>query len=456
VKLPVILLRGLVSGAVAAGLAYVAGSLADEQPAGGRVLLGLAAVAFGCAFAAFMVSPAARAVSSVSLAAARLAENALGERVPLAGEPQLTSSFNAMSARVQELFSELRAEHGRIEAVFNASADAMVALSGEGVVRFANDAALAMAGSATRHVVDRPLIEVIRDHEIDSLVKRAARHAEPQSEIVIVGPSRTRVRASVLPIADGGDWALLLVLTDLSDVTRIDAVRRDFVANVSHELRTPLAAIRALAETIETGSTEPGAETYGFARRIREQTDGLTALVNELLDLSRFESGAVELRPEPLDLAALTAEAAEAVRPTALARSIRISLQAPGTVTVEADRAAIHRVLVNLLGNAVKFSPSGGEVTVDVAMMGSVARAAVVDQGPGIAEHELPRVFERFYKGDAARSGEGSGLGLAIVKHLVKLHGGGVDVTSTPGHGATFTLTLPVEFAGVRLAAHRA
>jgi two-component system phosphate regulon sensor histidine kinase PhoR len=396
-----------------------------------------------------MRRPAA-ALRAVVEAAGRIADGELAERVPDQPGPagELTSAFNAMAGRVEELFENIAAEEARLEAVFDASTDAMVALRADTRVSFLNPAAVGLFGGTMADAIGRPLIETARDYELDALVRRViANPVAGETEMITFGPGRTPLRVAAVPIREGGDWAVLLVLTDLTDVQRVDQVRRDFVSNVSHELRTPLASIRALAETMEAGVDAE--EQPEFLRRIQQQVERLTTLVNELLDLSRIESGAITLQPERVDLEELVAEAASLLR--ARAEPLGVTIVDDGCAeTVEADRASLLRVVSNLLDNAIKFSPPGGTVRVSARDEGPLVALSVKDDGPGINEQNLGRVFERFYKGDSARAEPGVGLGLAIVKHLVRAHGGTATVESKPGAGATFTVRLPRQFVGRR------
>jgi two-component system phosphate regulon sensor histidine kinase PhoR len=335
----------------------------------------------------------------------------------------------------------------------------MVALSRDNEVRYLNAAAVVMLGTSFESSLGRPLIEAVRDYELDALVRRVAGSGgRGETAVVTYGPNRTPLRAVAVPIPGGGDWAVLLVLTDLTEVNRVDQVRRDFLSNVSHELRTPLASIRALAETLESGNVDPGPETEEFVRRILHQVDHLTALVNELLDLSRIESGSVELRPAPIDLGALVAESVALLHQRAESAGVAITGPEPPGMVVEGDHASLLRVVNNLLDNAIKYSPPGTTVRVSTCDEGELVALSVADEGPGIAPQDLPRVFERFYKGDPSRTNSaasGVGLGLAIVKHSVRLHGGTVEAQSPPGHGAVFTIRLPKKFAGPRPMARR-
>jgi two-component system phosphate regulon sensor histidine kinase PhoR len=388
-------------------------------------------------------------MNEVSEAAERIARGELGSFVGRSSwsSAPLTSSFNTMSRRVEQLFQDIRAEQVRRDALLNASTDGVLALSADTTVRLANTAAGRLLDTPLDRVLGRPLIEAARDYELDALARRVSATREPATAVITFGVQRIPLRAAAIPIEAAGEWAVLLLLTDLTEVHRVDQVRRDFVSNVSHELRTPLASIRALAETIESGGTDPGEETAAFARRITEQVDRLAVLVNELLELSRIESGALELRPTEVDIGHLAGRAAALLKVRSDGAGVTIDLPPEGT-TLEADPDALQRLLSNLLDNAIKFSPRGGLVTVGATATQDAVVVTVTDQGPGIPRSELPRLFERFYKGDTSRSGAGVGLGLAIVKHLARSHGGVVEVESNPGQGSTFSVRLPRRFAG--------
>lgn len=442
-------LRGAGVG-LASGMAGLAVGLLLREPGAAWVYSGIAVAVVAALVGYFALRRPAAALRAVVEAAGRIADGELAERVPDQPGPagELTSAFNAMAGRVEQLFDSVAAEQARLEAVFDASADGMVALRADTRVSFLNTAAVALFGGTMGDAIGRPLIESARDYELDALVRRViANPSRGETAVVNFGPGRVPLRAAALPIREGGEWSVLLMLTDLTEVQRVEQVRRDFVSNVSHELRTPLASVRALVETMEDGvDTEDQPE---FLRRIRQQVERLTTLVNELLDLSRIESGAITLQPEEVHLEELVAEAASLLQ--ARAGTLGVTIVDEGCeLALEADRASLLRVVSNLLDNAVKFSPAGGMVRVSAKDEGALVALSVKDDGPGINEQSLPRVFERFYKGDASRAEPGVGLGLAIVKHLVRAHGGTATVVSRPGAGATFTVRLPKTFVGRR------
>ncbi len=445
-------LRGALIGLLGVAAGLVGGMVAEHNAPSGWQWLVIVVLLAGAGMVAGYLAlyHSAKDVRAVSEAAERLSEGELDERVGASSGPvgELTYAFNTMAGRVQQLFDSIAAEHARLEAVFDASTDGMVALSRDTTVRFLNPAAVGIFGSPMIRAVGRPFIETARDYELDALVRRAiAMPATGDARVITFGSERIPLRAAAVPIREGGDWAVLLMLTDLREVQRVDQVRRDFLSNVSHELRTPLASISALVETLEGGGIEAD-EEHEFFSRIRQQVERLTTLVNELLDLSRIESGAIDLRPEPIDLGEMVAEAASLLRTTAEAQGVTIVAPCGPAAVVEADRASVVRVVSNLLDNAIKYSPRGSAITAETGDEGELVALSVRDEGNGIAELELPRVFERFYKGEASRTSAGAGLGLAIVKHLVRAHGGTVSVSSAPGQGATFVVRLPKKFVG--------
>ncbi len=444
-------LRGALIGGGAAFAGLLADALASPDRGMSRFLLIVAVVLSGALLGWLALLGPALAVRGVSRAAGRVAEGEFEQRVSVGGGPvsDLTHSFNVMALRVQALFDSVAAEHARLEAVFDASTDGMVALARDTQVRFLNPAAVQLFDVSMLQAIGRPLIETARDYELDALVRRAIVNGRVETSVITFGPQRTPLRAGAVPIPDGGDWAVLLMLTDLTEVERINQIRRDFLSNVSHELRTPLAAIRALVETIQDGAVDEPEETAEFMRRIHQQVERITTLVNELLDLSRIESGAVQLVPEAIDLSQLMQESAALLQTRTDAREVQISTPAGGT-EVEADRSSLLRVASNLLDNAIKYSAQGGTIHVDIRDEGQLVALSVRDEGPGIPENDVPRVFERFYKGEASRSNPGTGLGLAIVKHIVRSHGGTVSAANASEGGAVFTVRLPKTFVGSR------
>ena len=250
------------------------------------------------------------------------------------------------------------------------------------------------------------------------------------------------MRAAALPGDPGG---VLAVFVDVTELRRLESVRRDFVANASHELRTPVAAVRSAAETLRSAASDPAAAAR-FSDIIERNAERLERLIADLLELSRIESREFQLSPEPLEIAPVVHHVLSLHRHRAEQKRIELATEfAAGLPSARADRRALEQVFGNLVDNALKYCPEGARVTVRVSPENSTLRVAVADTGPGIDPKHLPRLFERFYRVDAGRSRElgGTGLGLSIVKHLVVAMGGTVGVESAPGQGTTFTFTLP-------------
>ncbi|MBI5211498.1 MAG: HAMP domain-containing protein [Elusimicrobia bacterium] len=234
---------------------------------------------------------------------------------------------------------------------------------------------------------------------------------------------------------------------DLARLESMERMRRDFVANVSHELRTPLAAVKAYAETLVSGEPRDAATRAEFCREIEGSADRMARLVDDLLTLSALESGARSPAKEPVSVMRVAAEVVAALMPLAQRKRIVLRLDPfPDMPSVQADRGQLKQVFTNLIDNAVKYTPEAGVVRVGAAVAGREVRLSVEDTGAGIPAEHIPRIFERFYRVDKARSRElgGTGLGLAIVKHIVEAHGGAVAVESEPGRGSTFRFSLPL------------
>jgi two-component system phosphate regulon sensor histidine kinase PhoR len=263
------------------------------------------------------------------------------------------------------------------------------------------------------------------------------------------------------PGAGESYYYFAVIIEDLTELRRMERVRRDFIANISHELRTPLASVRLLTETLEDTIDSDRDKAQEFLEKIETEIEYLSELVSELLELSRIESGLLPMNIEPVKAELLVREATARLLPQA--QRHRVALQTEitdGCVYVAADGKQISRVLVNLVHNAIKFTPSGGVITIGTAPQGEgqAQRFYVRDTGVGIRPEELPRIFERFYKTDRARSkvgfagpgGVGSGLGLAIARHVVEAHGGRICAESEVGQGSTFSFSLPVTGANAR------
>lgn len=391
---------------------------------------------------------AGRNVRSATAVARRLAAGDLSVRTRSTERDEVGELARALDGLAESLsttLGTLRAERDLLQGVLQGMTEGVLLLDARGRIVLFN-AALRQSLLLDADAAGRLLLEALRHAELRELLENARRAPTPTAgEIEIEGlkPRRFLVHASKVPGDAGG---LLAVFVDVTDLRRLETIRKDFVANVSHELRTPVAAVRSAAETLRGALERDPAAAGRFADIIERNAERLQRLVEDLLDLSRIESR--EYRPslEPLDAAPVVQHVLGLHRERAEAKQLRLEAELPAELpAVRADRRALEQVLSNLVDNAVKYCPAGAAVAVRAAAEGDRIRLAVEDTGPGIEAQHLPRLFERFYRVDTGRSRElgGTGLGLSIVKHLVEAMGGTVTVESTPGRGSAFRVALP-------------
>ncbi len=315
-----------------------------------------------------------------------------------------------------------------------------------------NAAAASLLDLSPAAVIGRSLIHSLRDYELAELLRRVLAEAEVGSELYLSYNHRYLL-ANVSVLNRGQHHFGLVVLQDVTQIRRVEQVRRDFVANVSHEFRTPLATAKLLVETAQATAKDDPAAAQGFLNKANRELDSLTRLVSELLDLSRIEAGQTPLQLRPVELKqALELEVSRAEEQAAR-HGLRLNLAPTPDLTVMADETRLGQVVGNLVQNAIKFTPAGGNITVSAARDDErpFATISVADTGIGIPPEDLERVFERFYKVDRARSAlltdgseqGGTGLGLAIARHIVSAQGGRIWAESN-AHGATFHFTVPL------------
>ncbi len=358
----------------------------------------------------------------------------------------LGTALDQLADNLSRSLERLARERDRLGAVLETMDDGVLVTAADGTIVLANAAVRDLLGA--RDVLDgRTPLEVARSAELAELLDDVARtRAAASREIETATPVARRLRVRATPLAGDGAPGVVAVLSDVTELRRLETMRRDFVANVSHELRTPIAAIRAAAETLEGGALADPDAARDFVAIVARHGARLHQLVEDLLDLSRIEAQRLELRLEPVTavaaldhVVALNALAAERHR-VVLRRGA-----CPESALVRADRRALDQVLGNLIDNAVKYGGVGCAITLGASVVGDDVALSVADTGPGIAPEHLPRLFERFYRVDRGRSRDvgGTGLGLAIVKHLAEAMGGRVSVTSAVGTGTTFIVHLP-------------
>jgi two-component system phosphate regulon sensor histidine kinase PhoR len=394
-------------------------------------------------------------VQALTAHARQLADGDLERAIPVQGRDevsQLAGAFNEMASEIRDHVQAVEDQRERLAAVLSHMADGVIIAGRDGVVQLMNPAASRLLQLPPARAEGRSVMAIVQDHELAELAGTAiagdAAAERPRLiELGAHGQQRSiQAMASRIPGSEDGGSRVLLMLQDVTELRRAETMRREIAANISHELRTPVAALKALVETLEDGALEDPEVARDFLGRMHVEVDGLAQLVEELLELSRIESGRVSLRLQSADLGSVVVAAAERLRPQAERLGVGFTVQEPGELSLaRIDPERIQQVVINLVHNAVKFTPPGGHITVSVERREDELLVSVADNGVGIAPDALPRLFERFYKADKARAGGGTGLGLAIAKHLVQAHGGRIWAESPgEGRGSTFAFAIPV------------
>ncbi len=402
----------------------------------------IALLSFGLAYV--LAGRTSRSVRSVTHGARRLTQGDLDHRVEALSHDEteeLAEALNAMASTLRSSIGDLSEERDLLSAVLNTMVDGVVVLDGERRAVLVNSAAEELLGLARGQSLGGRFADLVRDDELLRIVAVSVELQAPQQAETDLLRQRRLVRAMAIPIGRSSGGNVLVTLHDLTQIRRVHTTRREFVTNVSHELRSPLASIKAIVETLESGALEERELAVEFLARIGRDVDRMTLLVNDLLELSRLESGYTQINLVPVDIRPIIDDAVQTVgRRTAVDVSARMNGDLP---PVLGEGHMVWRVLTNLLENAVKATSDQGSVTVTASAEERSVVISVRDTGAGIGRDHLPHVFERFYKIDRSRSDSGTGLGLAIVKHIVQAHGGEVDVESEEGVGTTFSFTLP-------------
>jgi two-component system phosphate regulon sensor histidine kinase PhoR len=418
-----------------------------EDEVGGvyrSMLLAFVAIAIVAAVVMFLIArEITQPLREMRLLADWVAAGDFTRRAPLRAPDEIghvAAALNRMAEELSARLEKLRAERAKLEAVISSMEEGVIPLDPDGKILGVNVAAKELFGLRDDPLGLR-LWEVVRLPGLEEAAAKALRRRTPVTDSFEVGPRVLSVRLS--PVSDG--QGAVLVAHDITEDRRYDTLRKEFVANVSHELRTPLSVVQGYTETLLEGAWKDEKSAQEFLVIIDKNVRRLSAIVNDLLDLSKLESGGHVLEPRPVDVRALVERVTEAFRPVAERRRQQLVVEiAPGTGGLEADGTLLERALSNLVDNALKYTSEGGRIRVWGGPDGGQVALAVEDNGMGIPEADLPRIFERFYRVDKSRSRDlgGTGLGLSIVKHIVQLHGGTISVRSAPG-GSTFTLRLP-------------
>jgi two-component system phosphate regulon sensor histidine kinase PhoR len=400
-------------------------------------------------------------LSDIALAAQRLAAG--HETVPIRTTSRdevglLATTLNHMADQLHAKIDELSEDRAQLLAMLTSMVEGVMVLDYRGHVLQVNPALERMFGVSRAEARGRACADVFRHQQLNDLVTAILRsRANLEDEIVLTPTGRClHIEASVAGGERENEACVVLVFHDITELRRLEKIRKDFVANVSHELRTPLTSIKGYVEALLDGAKDDPAALTKFLDIILKQSDRLNLIIEDLLELSKIESGRVSFKEEPLDLRAIIDRTLSMIKPIADKKGHRLVSSVDETLPPMAgDEGRLVQVLTNLLDNAVKYTPAGGTITVGAKLApeigitgqaGRVVELSVADTGIGIPEQDRPRVFERFYRVDKARSRElgGTGLGLAIVKHIVEGHGGQVWVEANRPQGSRFVVRLPV------------
>jgi len=424
-------------------------SLRGVMLAGGTVAL---VVALGIGL--FVAGRVTRPVVEMEDVARQMSEGNFRVRASVRSPDEIGTlgrSLNVMAGRLREKIDDLEREQAKATAILDAMVEGVIATDGHDHIILMNERARGIFGLGQTRVERRPLLEVIRNVDLHGLLSesRAAADGEVVSrEIKLPEPSERVLQVHAVPLRFTGDEpGVVIILHDITELRRLEQVRTEFVANVSHELRTPLTAIQGYLETLLDGALEEPQHARKFLEIVFRHTERLGRLTDDLTDLSNIELGRISLRIEPADLTEVTESALAIIQPRAGSGRVTVEASFPVDMPeVLADRDRLAQILINLVDNAVKYTPAGGHVWVEAQRLPSgMVEVAVRDTGVGVPKADLPRLTERFYRVDKARSRElgGTGLGLAIVKHLVLAHGGELGIESELWKGTTVRFTLP-------------
>ncbi len=410
--------------------------------------LGVGSLAFTTLFFAERLK---RSLNDLSWTAHRIALEDFSKKIEVTSEGEvghLERAMGAMAGGLESRVATLREEKAQLQAILEGMIEGVLVTDGRGRIVLVNQALQTML-CAEGICVGKTVLEYLRNpsiHEAAESVLRANESQEKEMAIFIAGEERRVImHAARLSLPDGQRGSVS-VFYDVTSIRRLEEVRKEFVANVSHELKTPLTCIRGYAETLKTGALNDPDAAIRFVEKIESNATQLQSLVEDILKLSEMESGRMELNVQSVNLKEISTRIVAEFAERSAAKQLFCENRIPDGLRVRADLQAFRKIIGNLVENAIKYTPEGGKFVMNAEVLGPLCRVTVADTGIGIFPKDLPRVFERFYRADKARSRqtEGTGLGLAIVKHLVQSHGGEVGVKSEIGKGSEFWVTLPL------------
>ncbi|WP_419865544.1 two-component system histidine kinase PnpS [Bhargavaea cecembensis] len=362
----------------------------------------------------------------------------------------LVTAVNALARNLQEMESIRETEAERLETLIANMGSGLLMIGRNSEISMANSFFLNQVGQKEDGLIGNPYKAAGLPEALVTLIDTVSVREKPVTEQIDIGTDTGNLTVAVYsaPVIDkhGGWLGIVVVMHDISELIRLERVRKDFVANVSHELRTPVTSIRGFSETLMDGAIKDEEATMQFLEIIHGESERLEMLIEDLLDLSKIEKEGYTLRLKTVNVQDVIERSIHSVSGRLKNREMSIQSDCPPELSVKADPERLVQVLVNLLSNAISYSKPGTPIKVTATATEGMASISVTDRGIGIPADELPRLFERFYRVDRARSRDsgGTGLGLSIVKHLVDLHSGTISVESEPGIGTTFTVHIPL------------
>ena len=413
----------------------------------------LLSLALAAGLAYIFVESFSRQISSLRAYSERLLDPQISEQELPSGDDDLgalAQSLRRTVPRIRALVESLKLEGARREAILASMVEGVLAVDKDLRVTFCNNSFARTMGARIPVSPGMQLLELVRDPALIEIMTDVLSTGERvERRLTLSAADQHSFEVLAGPLAGPSTRGALAILHDVTEIERLERVRKDFVANVSHELRTPLAAIRGYAETLLDGALQDQENNHRFVEIIQAQATRLTNIASDLLTISELESNHAAPPPQPVSIRSALESALRTVESGARIRGVRLLSEELDDVQVLGNELQLEQVFVNLLDNAVKFNRPHGEVRVEVHSTDGTAQIIISDTGIGIPSEDLPRVFERFYRVDKARSKEmgGTGLGLSIVKHVIEQMGGTVAVSSQVGQGSRFTLTVPRFFS---------
>lgn len=430
-----------------AALRFYAG---DSVNVWGVVLISLP---FAIALAWILLIRIMGPLAQISEVTKEMARGNLGREIRVYSDDEigdLAKNINLLGRKLKQTFTEITEEKDRMQAVLNSMADGVVAVDGDGRVLLLNPAVIKALNLniSGESCLGKDIVGVIRHLDFEHSLKAALVTQTVLDRVIkVLTPDPRYYRVLFTPLKGTGKGGVVALLRDITERKQLDQMRAEFIANVSHELRTPLTSMKGFLETLLDGALEDRETAVRFLKIINAETERMTRLIGDLFSLSEIESGKVVPAREEILMARLIEKVFSIFSKTAGERRIDLVSRVTAFPVITGDEDMLTRVFINLVDNAIKYSPDQSRITVEGGIAGeNEVFVSVADQGIGIPEESLPRIFERLYRVDRARSREmgGSGLGLAIVKHIVDVHRGRIEVSSRVGRGSRFTVYLPI------------